>query len=707
MLRAVAILAATVSLAALSAPALADTTPAPATVAAASDYPGWGYDMADLDRSVKPGDDFDLFVNGKWKARTEILPQWPLAGPTLDLTLGAQRDLKTVISGLVAANPAEGTLERRIVDAYSSYLDVDAINAAGLAPARPYLDAIAAAKTHAELADLMAKPGYPAMVSFGVSIDANTPTRNTVLVGVGGIGLPDRDNYLVDNERNREMQAKYRDYVTFLLGKAGYADPAGAADEVLALEKQIAAIDWDRTIARDPSLTNNPMTGADLIAMSGKFPMKRFLELQGLRPDDNFNPREIPLTEAEIAAAGLSPEQVAKLGGGLPAALDLAMTAPLPALKAWMTAQFLSANAGVLPKELDDARFAFYSTYIQGRKEQRPRDERAVSFVEGAMGEALGKVYVERNFPASSKAAMVELVANLRTAMAANLKDLAWMTPATRVEAERKLAAFTVKIGYPDEFETYDGMVIRPGQPLANAIAAGDWEWKKQLRELREPVDKAKWLMTPQTVNAYYMPPANEIVFPAAYLQAPNFNPNADPAVNYGAIGATIGHEIGHGFDDKGSMYDGTGALRNWWTDQDRQTFDALGQKLVAQYNTFCPFDEGKTCVNGQLTLGENIGDLGGLSMAYQAYKLSLGGKDAPVIDGLTGDQRFFIGYAQSFRGKWREEFQRMVMQTDSHSPNEARINFVLRNFDPWYAAFDVKPGDKLYLPPEERVRIW
>lgn len=710
MLRAFAVLAATVSLSALSVPALAEAPAAPAASEAAPvlpTYPGWGYDIADLDTSVKPGDDFNAMVNGKWAAKTDFLPQWPLAGPALDLTLGAQHDLGVVIADLIKANPAPGTLERRIVDAHAAFLDVDAINAAGLAPAQPWLAPIAKAKSRAALIDLMARPGFPSPIGIGVSIDPNAPDRNTAGVGIGGIGLPDRDNYLVDNDRNLEMRAKYKDYVAFLLGKAGYKDPAAAADQVLGFEKQIAETMWDRTIMRDPSLSNNPMTGAELIALSGKFPMKRFLELGGLRADDSFNVNEIPLTPEKIAASGLTAEQLAKLGGGFPALLKLLQDAPLPVLKAWMTAQFLSANASVLPKDIDDARFAFYSGYLQGRKEPRPRAQRAVSFVEGTMGEALGKVYVERNFPASSKAAMIELVANLRTAMAANLKDLVWMTPATRAEAEKKLAAFRVKIGYPDKFETYDGMDIQPGKALANNIAASDWAWKKQLRELREPVDKAKWLMTPQTVNAYYMPPANEIVFPAAYLQPPNFNPAADPAVNYGAIGATIGHEIGHGFDDSGSKYDGTGTLRNWWTDEDRKTFDALGQKLVAQYNSYCPYDEGKTCVNGQLTLGENIGDLGGLSMAYQAYKLSLGGKEAPVIDGLTGDQRFFIGYAQSFRGKWREAFQRQIMATDPHSPNEARVNFVLRNFDPWYAAFGVKPGDKLYLPPEERVRIW
>jgi putative endopeptidase len=291
--------------------------------------------------------------------------------------------------------------------------------------------------------------------------------------------------------------------------------------------------------------------------------------------------------------------------------------------------------------------------------------------------------------------------------MAENLKGLPWMTPVTRSAAKAKLDALTVKIGYPNKFETYDGLVVTGNDPVANRIAAAKWQWAKDLSDLRKPVDRDKWQLTPQTVNAYYMPTANDMAYPAAYLQAPNFNPKADLAVNYGAIGSTIGHEIGHGFDDQGSRYDGAGALRNWWTPEDQATFRQLGEKLEKQYNAICPLDEGKTCINGKLTLGENIGDLGGLSMAYRAYQIALKGKKAPVIDGLTGDQRFFIAYAQKNRAIYRDAYLRQIMQTDTHSPSFARTNAVLRNFDPWYKAFNVKPGHKLYLPPAERVRIW
>jgi putative endopeptidase len=302
---------------------------------------------------------------------------------------------------------------------------------------------------------------------------------------------------------------------------------------------------------------------------------------------------------------------------------------------------------------------------------------------------------------------MEELVGNLRLAMTENLKTLPWMTPATRAAAKIKLDALTVKIGYPNKFETYDGLAVSRDDPFGNRLAASKWQWAKDLSDLRKPVDRDKWLFTPQTVNAYYMATANDMAYPAAYLQAPNFSPTADPAVNYGAIGATIGHEIGHGFDDSGSRYDGTGTLRNWWTEQDSATFRKLGEKLEAQYNAICPLDEGKTCINGKLTLGENIGDLGGLSMAYRAYQISLKGRKAPVIDGLTGDQRFFIAYAQRNRSVYRDPFLRQLIQTDTHSPGFARTNAVLRNFDPWYKAFKIKPKNKLWLPPEERVRIW
>ena len=626
---------------------------------------------------------------------------------TLALVLGAEQAVKQIVEGLTATPQTPGTTGQRIADSYRAFLDQGAIDAAGLAPAKPYLDAIRGAKTRAELSALFGTPGYPSPVSFFVSIDPDNPQASVAFTGVGGLGLPDRDYYLVDSERNRELQTKYRAYLTFLLGKAGYADPAGTAAKVYEFERKIAVTDWDKAVARNPLLTTNRVARADLVALRGGFPLAPLVGNAGLGKVDSVIVGEIPPSPDKIAKLGLTKDDLAKLGGGFPAFIKLLGDEDLGTLQAWAAAHFLSDKASVLPSDIDAARFDFYGKTLQGKERDRQRWQRALSTVQSQMGEAIGQVYVEKHFPPSSKTAMVKLVGNLRAALAANLKDLAWMTPETRLAAKAKLDQFNVKIGYPDKFKSYDGMNIKPGQALANAIESDRWHWQDMLSELTKPVDKTKWLMTPQTVNAYYMPPANEIVFPAAYLQPPYFNPTADDAVNYGAVGATIGHEIGHGFDDAGSRYDGTGALKDWWTEADRKTFDSLTARLAAQYDQQCPFDDGKTCHNGKLTLGENIGDLGGLSMAYQAYHLSLGGKPAPVIDGLTGDQRFFLSYAQSWRDKYREALARQVLATDPHSLPIARVNAVVRNFDPWYAAFGVKPGDKLYLAPQDRVRIW
>ncbi|WP_421839641.1 M13 family metallopeptidase [Novosphingobium sp.] len=670
-------------------------------------FGGWGVNPADIDPAVKPGDDFFAYVNGKWERSEVIPPQYPYSGVALALVLGAEKSVRQIVEDLVATPQAPGSDGQRIADSYRAFVDQNAINAAGMAPAQPYFDRIKAARTRADLAALFAAPGFPSPVGFSVQIDAEKPGANAVYTGVGGLGMPDRDYYLVDNERNRELQGKYRDLLTFMLGKAGYADPAVTAAKVYDFERKIAVVDWDKAVQRNPLLTTNRVSRDDLVAMGDAFPVLSLLEGSGLGKVNSVFVAEILPSADKAAKLGLTKEDLGKLGGGFPALIKLLGEEDIGTLQAWAAAHFLITNAAVLPSDIDDARFAFYGKTLQGRERDRQRWQRALSAVQGQMGEAIGKAYVEKHFPPSSKAAMVTLVGNLRAALASKLKTLAWMSPATRKAALAKLDAFTVKIGYPDKFKTYAGMDIKPGQPLANAIEAGRWAWQDMLDELAKPVDKTKWLMTPQTVNAYYQPTANEIVFPAAFLQPPYFNPNADPAVNYGAVGATIGHEIGHGFDDEGSRYDGTGALKDWWTKADRKTFDALGAKLAAQYDKVCPYDDGKTCHNGRLTLGENIGDLAGLSMAYTAYKLSLGGKPAPVIDGLTGDQRFFLSYAQSWREKIREQLARQQLKTDPHSLAEARVNAVVRNFDPWYAAFKVKPGEKLCLAPKDRVRIW
>src|SRR5688572_1358883 len=567
MSRKIRLFASSVALAALAVPGAAIAQAGSAAPSAAADmddpppmkFPAVGFAASDLDRSVNPGDDFDAFVNGKWKAATEIPAKYPYYGVTTNLRIGSERAVRDIIDELAARQNAPGSLEQRVADLYRAYLDVDAINRAGLAPAKPYLDRIAAMRSHADLADLFAIVGFPSPFGEFMSIDRGDPNRNILYVGIGGLGLPDRDNYLVDNERNREMRGKYVDYLAFLLGKAGHSDPKGGAATIYELEKKMAAVLWDRAVARNPQLTTNRIAHSELLAMAGNFPLKRYLDARGILPSDRFNVLHVPPTAEEIAALELKPDQLAKLGGGYPAMMKLITDTPIATWKTWMTAKLLSGGADLLPSDIDDANFAFYGKFLQGREKQRDRWQRAVGAVEGGLGEAVGKIYVERHFPPESKAAMEELVGNLRLAMAENLKNLEWMTPATRAAAKAKLDALRVKIGYPVKFETYDGLAVSPTDPIGNRLAAARWQWRDQLDELRKPVDREKWLMTPQTVNAYYMPTANDMAYPAGYLQPPNFNAKADPAVNYGAIGATIGHEIGHGFDDNGSRYDGTG----------------------------------------------------------------------------------------------------------------------------------------------------
>ncbi|PZO66885.1 MAG: zinc metalloprotease, partial [Pelagerythrobacter marensis] len=558
------------------------------------------------------------------------------------------------------------------------------------------------------LAALWGEAGYPSPVSAGVTIDQKQPDTYAVYVGTGGLGLPDRQYYLDTSDKGRAIQQQYRDYLAFLLGEARYADPRAAAEAVYALEDRIAReIDWDRAVRRNRDLTYNALAPAELTAMAGNFPLARMLEQVGLAGAPKFVVPLVPPSAEEARALGLTQTQLAQIGRGTPGMFALLSEMPVATLQAWTIARFLSANAAVLPARFDEAQFALYGKTLQGTPEQRPRWKRAIDEVEGLVGEQLGEAYAARYFPAANKAAMQDLVANLRRALALSLDEIDWMSPATKREAAAKLDAFTPKIGYRDDFETYDGLTIAAGSPLANRLASARWSLADNVTKLGQPIDRSEWFMLPQTVNAYYNSTMNEIVFPAAILQPPFFNMTADPAVNYGAIGGVIGHEIGHGFDDQGSKSDGTGMLRNWWSDADRGAFDARGNALVEQYNAYCPLDDGKTCVNGRLTLGENIGDLGGLSLAYRAYRLSLNGAEAPVIDGLTGDQRFFLAWAQVWRSAQREGSARQRLLTDPHSPEEFRVNGVVRNMDAWYRAFNVTPDHALYLPPEKRITIW
>lgn len=678
---------------------------------AAADYAGSGLQLKYVDPAVKPGDDFMNYVNGIWLRDTPIPADKSTYG-IMNILSDTSRDrLRLVMDEAVAAKAAPGSDMARIAAAYSAFMDTGRIEAAGLAPARPWLDRIAKVRTTADLATLFGDPAFDSPVALALSPDSKDSAHYALYAGAAGLGLPDRDYYLIDSPRNREIKAGYIGWLVTALTEAGDKAPAASAEAVWQLESRIAAAHWDRALGRNRDLTYNKLTLAQSREAFRGLPLDAMLAAAGAKGARDLVIQQFPPTAEELKAAGFSPDMTGKLGGGVPAIAGLVESEPLAAWKAWAAVRFMSNYAAVLPARIDAARFAFYGTLLRGQPQDEPRWKRAIGATEEQVGELVGKVYAQRWFPAQNKSAMEALVGNLRKAMAANLSELAWMSPTTRKQAEAKLAAFTPKVGYPDTYKQYEGLKLSPQTPLANAIAAKRWKLAYDMRRIGQQVDRSEWGMFPQTVNAYYSSQRNEIVFPAAILQPPYFNLTADPAVNYGGIGAVIGHEMGHGFDDQGSKSDGTGNLRNWWTDKDRAAFDALTGRLAAQYTAFCPFDEtsagGKACIDGRLTLGENIGDLGGLSLALRAYHLSLQGKPAPVIDGLTGDQRFFMAWAQVWRFKARDAAARDRLKTDYHAPGAYRVNGIVRNFDEWYQAFGVKPGDALYLPPDRRIRIW
>lgn len=671
------------------------------------DWGSFGIDQASMDTNVHPGEDFYKYVNGTWLEEFEIPADRTRYGAFTLLREKSEQRVKFIIDDLAEAKPDAATLEGKVAAYYNAFMDTDAIEAAGLTHAQPYLDRIAGIETREDLADVFAANGFSAPIGGWVDVDSKNTEAYTFYLNQGGLGMGDRDYYLVDSDRNLELRAAYKTMLTSLLSTAGYAEAEAAADSVIALETELAKAQWDRAAGRNRNLTYNKMSTEELLAYIGDFPAARMIDAMGLSDQPEFVVRQVTPTDEEVAEYSLPDEIVAKVsGGGIAGIFEVANSYDLNAWKAWLTTRFLANQSSVLPASVDAVVFDFYGKELNGQEEQRERWKRGVQTVEGALGEAVGKVYAAEYFPAENKAAMDELVANLRLAMAANLEDLDWMGEATKTEAKSKLDKFTPKIGYTEKFETYDGLIVG-ANALENDLAAGEWAWQDMISQLGQPIDKTEWFMLPQTVNAYYSPNRNEIVFPAAILQPPFFNLSADPAVNYGAIGGVIGHEIGHGFDDQGAKSDGDGVLRNWWTDEDKANFKARTDALVSQYNAHCPLDDGETCINGALTLGENIGDLGGLSLAYKAYKISLNGEEAPVIDGLTGDQRFFMGWAQAWRSKYRDEAKRRLIQTDPHSPPYYRVNGIVPNLDEWYEAFGVGPDHAMYIPPEERIRIW
>ena len=644
----------------------------------------WGIDLEAMDLSVDPGDDFYRYVNGTWLDSFEIPAEFSNYGTFTMVFERAEAQVKAIIEEAAESEAPQGPLEQKIGDYYASYLDTGTIEAKGLEPIRPQLEAYAALGTHEEVALAFADPRGVSVAPFAlwVDVDNKNPERYVVYLGQSGLGLPNRDYYLKPEFAGKKEA--YKDYLVRLMELAGLEEAPSRAAAVYALEARLAAIHWAPAKRRNADLTYNLYTRSELESYIPGIPWTEVFAKLGIGGQ-----REIVLRENDA----------------LKVTAEIFTDTPVEVWSDYLTVHALSQNADVLPGAFDDARFAFYGRALSGTPSQKARWKRGVEAVNNALGEAVGRLYVDRHFPPESKADMERLVDNLMTAFEMRLDELDWMTEETKQEAREKLASFNAKIGYPEEWTDYDDLDVIPGDAFGNKLRAQRFAFKEMTGKLGGPVDPDEWFMTPQTVNAYYSRNRNEIVFPAAILQAPFFDPQADPAVNYGAIGAVIGHEIGHGFDDQGRKADGRGMQRDWWTAEDAQRFNARAARLGEQYAAYAPVKD--HYVDPDLTMGENIGDLGGLTMAYRAYKLSRQGEVPPIINGFTGDQRFFMAWAQIWRRKYREDELKRRLVTDPHSPSEFRTNGVVRNMDAWYTTFEVDEDDDLYLPPEERVRIW
>lgn len=639
-------------------------------------YGAWGVDLTTRDTAVKPGDDFNKYANGAWEKKTTIPADQASAGVGYDVYNRSQDQLRTLIETADASTPI-GAL-------YKSFTDEAKVEQVDDAPLKADLAKIAALSSKADLAKALgaAHGGFgPDLFSLDIYPDAKNPELNTLYIGQSGLGLPDRDYYLTDGFK--PQLAAYTAFAERALKMAGYADPAKSAADVIAFETAIAKVSWAVADRRDIDKVYNPVTMDELKAYAPEAPWSDYLAAAGIAGRS-----QVVLGEKSAV------RDIAKL---------FAVT-PLETLKAWQTVQGVLEMSPYLSKRFVDSRFD-YIKVLSGQTQLRPRWKRGVQLVDGSLGELVGQAYVTKYFPPSSKAQMVDLIANLKTAMAERIRKAPWMAPATKQAALTKLSKMSVMVGYPDKWRDYSGLKLDASDLYGNVRRSGAFEWAYTLSDLGKPVDHGKWGMTPQTVNAYNGGLENKIVFPAGILQAPYFDPAADPAVNYGAIGAVIGHEISHGFDDQGRKIDDTGKLRDWWTAEDAKRFEAQAAVLGGQYGTYEPVPGMK--INPALTMGENIADLAGLQVAYDAYHAALKGKPAPVIGDMTGDQRFFLAFAQSWQDKSRDDSLKQQMASDPHSPSNFRVIGPTRNVDAWYAAFGVKPGDKFYLPPEKRSRIW
>jgi predicted metalloendopeptidase len=643
--------------------------------------------LQNIDGKVRPQDDFYRHVNGKWLAATEIPADRSNFGAFTKLQDDVETNLKAIVEEAAAAGAGGSPEQRMVGDFYASFMDEARAERRGLEPLAPEFARIAAIDDRAGLLDYLAHAGRVGIanpIGFEITPDAKRPDFNTVWTGQAGLAMPDRDYYLKDDARFVEMRGKYQAYVTDVLAMAGRKDAAEAAKRVMEFETRLAQASWPRVDLRDPTKIYNPFDLAGAAKATPGLDWTRYFAGLGIKAHDQL----VVGQPSYFAEVGRALEDV-----------------PLATWKDYLQVRVIDAHAPYLNDALVQKHFDFYGRTLSGTPELKPRWKRGLAETEAAIGDLLGKAYVARHFPPQAKQRMDALVANLLKSFGTSIDELEWMGPETRREAHAKLAGFTVKIGYPEKWKEYPGLELRRDDLVGNVLRAREVNVKRELAKLGQPVDRTEWFMTPQTVNAYYNPLGNEIVFPAAILQPPFFDMNADDAVNYGGIGAVIGHEISHGFDDQGRKFDGKGVLRDWWTEEDNERFRKRTDRLVAQYAAFSPLP-GQN-LNGELTLGENIGDLSGLSVAYKAYRLALGGQQAPVLDGYTGDQRFFIGWAQVWPRKYRDDELRKRLVTDPHSPSEYRANGIVRNMPQFVEAFGVKEGDGLYLPPEEQVRIW
>ncbi len=646
----------------------------------------FGIDLTARDLNIKPGDDFFAHVNGTWLANNTIPEDRTSWGTNAILAEKAERDVRVLIEEAALAGGAPGSNQQKIADFYNAFLNHEAIEARGFAPIESVLAEVAALQTHEQVLRFLARPdiGVSSPIDMFVSLDEGNPDRYVVNVTHGGLGLPEREYYRRSDGQFPELRRQYASAIAQMLALFGQSDVEAKSSAVLAFETAIAERHWPIADRRERDRTYNLMSREQLRGLAPRFPWDARLDAAGF---------------------GAVPEVVvAELSAMAPLA-ELCMATSVATWRSYLTWHYVRARAPLLPQAVEDVNFSFFGSVLSGQPQQRERWKRAIQAVNNALGEAVGELYVRRHFSAQAKAQVLELVENIRRAYGERIDQAAWLSAETKAAAQEKLAAFKPKIGYPDRWHDYSSLEIRAGDAFGNATRVRVWDWAQDVARLGRPSDRDEWFMTPHAVNAYYNPPFNEIVFPAGYLQPPLFDPNADPAVNYGGIGGVIGHEMGHGFDDQGAKSDARGVLRDWWTAEDFARFRGVTDRLAAQYDAFEPLPG--LHVNGRLTLGENIGDNGGLQVALHAYRLSLGGRDAPVLEGTTGDQRFFMARAQARRQLTRDQALRNQVLSDPHSPAVYRINGVVRNMDAWYAAFNVQPGDALYLPPEGRVTIW